>query len=90
MVSAFPPRRSGALMNRIAQDIRFAWRSVLKNPVFSTIVVACIAISSQMSFSNWTGPFLLIALGTLGGAFLGTVVRVLMEGVILRNWERGK
>ncbi|HJU74533.1 MAG TPA: ABC transporter permease [Gemmatimonadaceae bacterium] len=31
-------------MNRIAQDIRFAWRSVIKNPAFSLIVAACVAI----------------------------------------------
>ena len=35
---------SPRLMNRLTQDIRFAWRSILKNPGFSTIVAACIAI----------------------------------------------
>jgi predicted permease len=31
-------------MGRLAQDIRFAWRSILKNPGFSAIVAGCIAI----------------------------------------------
>jgi len=31
-------------MSRFGQDIRFAWRSILKNPAFSAIVAACIAI----------------------------------------------
>ncbi len=31
-------------MNRLSQEIRFAWRSILKNPGFSIIVAACIAI----------------------------------------------
>ncbi len=31
-------------MNRLTQDIRFAWRSILKNPTFSVIVAACVAI----------------------------------------------
>jgi predicted permease len=31
-------------MNRLSQEIRFAWRSILKNPAFSAIVAACIAI----------------------------------------------
>ncbi|MEW5916483.1 MAG: ABC transporter permease [Gemmatimonadota bacterium] len=31
-------------MSRLLQDIRFAWRSILKNPGFSAIVAACIAI----------------------------------------------
>ena len=31
-------------MSRLAQDLRFAWRSILKNPGFSAIVAACIAI----------------------------------------------
>ncbi|MGQ0643340.1 MAG: ABC transporter permease [Gemmatimonadaceae bacterium] len=31
-------------MSRLAQDFRFAWRSILKNPGFSAIVAACIAI----------------------------------------------
>jgi predicted permease len=31
-------------MSRLAQDIRFAWRSIRKNPAFSAIVAACIAI----------------------------------------------
>ncbi|MGH7713516.1 MAG: ABC transporter permease [Gemmatimonadaceae bacterium] len=31
-------------MHRLAQDLRFAWRSILKNPTFSVIVAACIAI----------------------------------------------
>jgi putative ABC transport system permease protein len=31
-------------MNRLSQELRFAWRSILKNPAFSVIVAACIAI----------------------------------------------
>ena len=31
-------------MNRLSQEIKFAWRSILKNPGFSAIVAACIAI----------------------------------------------
>lgn len=31
-------------MSRLSREIRFAWRSILKNPGFSAIVVACIAI----------------------------------------------
>lgn len=31
-------------MNRLGQEIRFAWRSIRKNPAFSAIVAACIAI----------------------------------------------
>ncbi|MGH7694064.1 MAG: ABC transporter permease [Gemmatimonadaceae bacterium] len=31
-------------MNRLSQEIKFAWRSILKNPGFSVIVAACIAI----------------------------------------------
>ncbi|HEV8363437.1 MAG TPA: ABC transporter permease [Gemmatimonadaceae bacterium] len=31
-------------MNRLSQEIKFAWRSLLKNPGFSVIVAACIAI----------------------------------------------
>jgi predicted permease len=31
-------------MSRLLQDMRFAWRSIRKNPAFSAIVAACIAI----------------------------------------------
>jgi hypothetical protein len=51
----------------------------------ATLAVACIAISSQLSFSIWFGPLVVVVFGCIGGAILGAATRLIMEGVTLRD-----
>ena len=82
-------------MNRLTQDIRFAWRSILKNPGFSAIVAACIAIGIAVNTTIFSvtdaivlRPFDFEDSERLDVTPLGTQRLRLREGAIRRACDR--